>query len=1139
MDIDSLNKSICDDFKAGRKSIFRVSFEVFGGEDAAKIREELAASARPLPYLRIASLFQEFYDYANGRNYRDCWEANNRRVDIGSIWQQVYGVPVTQYDVKARAWIISGECRGAASDIWRVIKACASKKSEDGADHFDPASYANDNPPRQLKIILNDYQSGGIDGTEFVSFIEAYNRKQETQDEWLCKLVDVAKKHFPKDADFTAGYYLKWDGNGEESARLILGVDNVHGRKTGRLTIDGKYSHVTISSGFKALELPPTDADSYKVSYCGYEEQFASSPVGVYCRYVYGRNPRRNWWRKIQQGGGFPNYRDELLICLPAGYVSTPNWQSAGIEVDVPQTTCVYCAGKRYILYYCRILSRPRKGVLADICGMKTVFAGESPSLKMSTDPAEGISAEDAVVVDESTRISVLCVPDGVSCKWEINGETIAKTGTELEIPLTGEYPCEKRIAVTLRNDRGRICRKLAINLFYVPREIVTLIRAGISLPPGWSLDDEKDSERYIENRVSQKRGVLLSSPNNIILPVLVSDTSLAWWFECDSNSHVVTGEYKEVGQFPRFSDLDECYLCVPEDLKDRHLELSGRKYPMEDYPSLDGVVRIPLESLFAECEQYEFKYNGKVSELTLKLGGETVCDVAALPKKPVLCRHADTEDIGVFLPNRVHGGKDGFVALVYSDSITIDEVYSLPLVLASKELNWKKDEGDRFVSLQEKLSDFCEKKPKCDVFVVLVKEDNWDEYSCMLCNPFFLKDGVEAKLLYVQKTDRVYTEDESIAIKHLRSLWEAELDALSPKHPMRHTRFVEFAGRIKYEDCVSHWDKAKCAPAQWKQVCRVMLDSGYNPLMEPKWFNQDLTGLIAASNRMSVLRVLLDNRDGRADSTMEEGDGLCAALVAKRLIDSYSSLIPTGVLAKLMNREQTILSAKSLARLGIYGIFMDPYRTTYRHLLKKADGGEMQFSGSGGEETIKRVPSSGVWKRTDSRRKKLAFVGFAFSETDNGPEKFFAAKAKNIDAEEDNLLNDVVSTDDFDLLLSKGRDLSGAMRTAWTAKLFEESFEVFGSKGFCDLAIVHMIALIITLQSIITSEKGSAPINHDERIYEIVLRVVRKLFIEKFSNGNDTPWRELMRTIVGYLGIYSYLGIDVKSIENNKIEEI
>lgn len=1138
MNLNELDKRVAEDFRINRKSIFRSSFEIFSGNDAKNIRDELSKSLEIFPYLRLACMFQEFYDYTQGTNYRACWNEYNRRLDVEEIWRKVYGTKVSPYAVKACAWIISGECRGGSSDIWRVIKACASKKSEDGADHFDPMSYANDNVPRQLSMILKDYQEDGVNGREFVSFIEAYVRKQPDTDEWLSNLVDVAKGHFPKDEDFTADCYLKWDGKGSDSADIIFGVDHLNGREFARYSVDGKISHVTISAGFKPFILPPTSARNYKVRYRGKEMTIPSSPVGVYYRYVCACNPRRNWWKKVQEDGKFPHHRDELIVCLPYDSVPHPDWKSVGIDVCNVLLESITCAGKKYILYYCKLISRPSNGVVADVCGISTQFAGESPALRLIDGWAEDISADDAVVVEKNARIEVSDVGDDVTCEWKIDGASVCgNSGAVIDIPATTTEAFEKRVEVTLRR-AGRFCKKLKINLFCIPKSIADGVRSKTKLPKGWSIEDDGVSEKYIANRVIEKKGVLLAGPNNVVLPIKIKDDSLAWWYESDTQSSVITGEFKEKGLFPRISDLEGCCLCVPADMKDKELELSGKKFRVGDSREIDGVIRIELDLLFENCGNHEFRYNGVLSELVLKLGGETICEVAALPKKPVLCRHAETGELGVFLPNRTRAGSEKFIALAYSDSIVSGEVYQIPFKLMDEALKWKKGEGDHFVSLESKLREFQDKKPSGDMFVVLVNKKHFDEYSCLLCNPFFLKDGVEHQLVFVrQYTATSYTDEEVVAIKQLRSFWSEDLDSLAGTHPLKKTRFARFIDRIRYEDCLQYWKNAIGTPNLWKQAFNVMLDSGFNPLMEPAWFNQDVDALFKITNKKRVAEILLDNQDAPNDRTMIRGEGLCAALVAKFLIEKYLPLVlGEGQNNKLMNREQTILSAKSLDRLGIYGVFkayMD--ERPYYHILKSVNAGKMEFCGNGGLELIERA-KNGAWKRTDSRIGKLTFVGFSLNDPNSGQEKLFSGKSDDVDCDENELFASVMSSDEFSALIDSGKRMAQSLPDDWNKRLFVGSFEAFEEKRFCDMATIRTAGLIVTLQSIISTRMGTLAVDKGSGLYDLMLRIVRKLFAEKYVHGNDRPWRELMRIVVAYLGIYSYLGIDVTKIENNEI---
>lgn len=1144
-ELEKLNAEIAADFKENKCSLFRSSFERLENE---VVKKQLEESALALPYLRVACLLLDFYDYADGRNYRTLWQTHNKRADLAKTWEEVYHHAVNQYEVKSKAWILSGECHGQTSDVWRVIKACASKKSEDGADRFDPSSYVNDDVPRQLALILEDYQAGGVGGSEFVSFIEAFLRRGKDTEEWLLPFVERAVQHFPSNIDFTAAAYLKWDGDSTERADLIFGVDHVRGVLSGRLSIDGVVSTVVITTGFKGFALPQTSMDSYEASFMGVTERISSSPVGVYYRYQLGVGARRNWWIKVRADGTFPYNREEILLVFPDGYKGPV--VPGHVSIGVVRRTRVYCSGKWYLFVATRIESRPDNAQIIGIGNQSITFAGIAPAIRLGTATANAIWAENAVVVDAATSIEVVGVSDSMSCAWTINGKDVSADGFSLALSLPQGELEESRVKATIRRD-GRIYRRLSINVFHMPWQIAEAIRANARLPSGWNLEFVRDEkcEDCIALRVAGRRAALLHGPRNVVLPIYVEDHSIAWWVERDSVQTAVKESFRDVSLFTRMSDLEGAYLCMPSDMATSCLTVSGRKFLVSAWQPKDGVIQIPLDKIIEDMDEgdREFRYAGNIPELHFELDGQLVCVVAAVPKSPTLCRHAEGGELGVFLPNRTKTWSEKFQVLVYRDTPTVPELYSIPERLTVEALEWKRGTGDRFVSVASALDTYLNKNPRGEVFVVLVNEHHWNKYSCTMANPFFLKPETDCQILLVRTdSSQPYSEEEDIVAKRLKSVWGEHLSVLPQGHPLRRTRIASYEGSIKYVECSDYWRDVSGTPSEWKTAFRVMLDSGYNPLLEPDWFNQSIDQLIETvrirqrRNRVTsqlkeeVLKVLLDNQDARNEGfTGIKGEGLCAALVARRQILNFSPLIPTGRESCFINREQTILSSRNVQRLGIFGMFHSGNGYDTFHVLSGAEGGEMVFSGSGGVEVLKRHPTRGDWRRTDNRRGRLSFRAFALSEPNKQP-LIFTFKTSDIDQDEVSWAMSHCSNEEFQRLIDLGVVLSTRLARKWTQELFKGTFDALRAKGCCDIAIARAVGLVVCLQSVLADKDRALCLKVDDSGYDLVLRLTRALFFNKFQEGDDSLWRETMRFTAAYLGIHTYLDISPDQIQDN-----
>lgn len=1063
---------------------------------------------------------------------------HNRREDLSKTWQSVFHRAVNQYEVKAKAWILSGECRGQTSQVWQVIKACAAKKSEDGADRFDASSYANDDVPRQLKLILEDYQAGGIGGTEFVSFIEAFIQKKEAAEPWMKPLVERAINHFPSSMDFTAAGYLRWDGRASERADLIIGIDHVRGVLSGRLSINDEISTTSIATGFKGVALPTTDSTSYKVHFMGVQESIPSSPIGVYYRYQLNDSSRRSWWVRVRSDGTFPYNRNEILAVFADGAKESLEFGN-DVSIDGTRRTRVHCSGQWYLFVSARIASRPENGCRVKIGGQSVTFSGIAPSIRLGTSTAKAIWADDAVVVDMPTYVEVAGITNEMICRWSINGREASCDGSSLTLPNPQGGIGESRVKATIRKD-GRICRRLGINVFHVPAEISTLVGNGGRLPQGWSLklEESKNREDCIALRVAGRRAALLAGPNNVILPVFIEDRSCAWWIERDMVQDFVKESFRDVSLFTRMSDLEGAYLCFPSDLENVNLTVADRPFPVNGFQPKDGVVRIPLEEVAKNAGDGEFRYAGNVPELPLKLNGNLVAVVARIPKTPTLCRHAEGDKLGVFLPVRTKSQSEKFLVLAYRDTPTASEMYDNPERLTMEAVKWRRDAEDQFVPIASALDDYLNRHPRGDVFVVLVNETRWNKYSCTIANPFFLKADTGCQTLLIRKDQTPYSDDEIRIAKQLKSAWGEHLAALPQGHPLKKLRIVSFEGAMRRDECLSYWRDVSATPSEWKTAFRVMLDSGFNPLMEPDWFNQSVDQLIenVRSRRgrrritrelaEEVLAVLLDNQDARSESFIR-GEGLCPAIVARRQILRFENLVPSETYFR--NREQTILDSQPISRLGFYGVFESNNGYNVRHRISKTRDGKVVFCGAMGYEILQKHGTE--WERTDDRQ--ISLRAFALSDGNDTPQ-IFALKTSDISEDEKSWAKCHCSGEEYLKLADLGAKMSQSLGHEWTRELFAGTFEALREKNCCDVAVVRVLGLVICLQSILADKDRSLCLKADDSGYGLALRLTRALFIGKYLDGEDSLWREMMRFITAYLGMHAYLDIPIDQIRNN-----
>ena len=1137
--LSELNESFRNAVDTQQKSLFRCALELGAlCNREPKLRNALEGLKENPPlnleYLQMAYYFLIFFEESDGKEFRALWRGEQDRDAYVRAWERVYGwdEPLSLQTTKARAWMLRGRERGTASDVWRALKLCCSKETAEGVDRFSPEAYANEDAPPHLALVLKLYQQGAIEGLEFAAFIELCRRSEVERpiEPWMETLLACYREHFRDHVDCTLGSYLFWSGGDAEQMSLGVGFKHIKRSISGDLRIgEAEKLRLMLLPGARAY---PTE--SGKVSFKGLEVTVPESPVGVYYRDAPSDRARQSWWQLLTGDNPLPYRKRELLIV-----------RSATDELTFPADCQAWFTGDwrgRQIRWHeqwwkCYHLTltdrRPKTDVAVQLettLGESVTLrlAGESPHLVCAAGAVAGVSAPVADgVVSGEVAIALAGLPEGETCAWRLNGEEQPGAETTLRVAAGEGIALEEIVVEAVLRRAERQTHRLRMTLLRLPQAVVAWVRTSgkVALPEGWEEvvlpDDAEHQLHAIALRINQKRPLRLRDAQERVVDLEAQTGEVAWWFEDGFGQRMDYCQAKRL----RSGDLADFLLCVPEDLRGEALTLGRQTLAWNS--AKDGVLRLPLGRL--PLEQTTFCYAqeaGRDAVSRVKLGKKLVVEVVHRPLRPTLCQCEEDGAWGVFLPQvRLRVPRESqWRVVAFCDELTQAGLAQPPTTLAA--FPWHAREAERFLPLT-KLADFQAEHLRGEILMVLKPANGVGELP--LCCLFVgLSQGSDMQVVRVQTCQTPYASGNYQAIKILREMWRETLTQLPEVHPLRQARLCQGAEPLAYGECEAYWRLVQARPELWADAFETTLNAGYNPLMEPSWFNRDFSSLGLVGNaRGQALDVLLDNREvpqapaGRFHFV--RGQGLCAAWVARERIVHFEplELLHTQV---LYIAEQQRLRAMRINRLGIKGRFGQDREL---RLLNVTHRQGMQFELGA---NLQRGDATQPWRQEG--RDVGRFQGFTFVREQDQVRSLFYRKMRDIDP--DGTLNTSFQAQDYEVLYAGGKALAQRLRFPWLQELFIRSMKALYQKGCQDKTMARLLALVVCLQSVLSSQEQpgawTRAVAEGEALYQAALRVTRVFFQQR--DGDGEGWREVMRFIVEYLGIYVYLDIDPQSVQ-------
>lgn len=1135
-----LNEQIEGAVRAGEKSLFRCALELGAACDGdPQLREALEYQkehpAVDLVYLRMAYYFFLFFERSDGKEFRALWRGEQERETYEQVWERVYGwdAALSLQATKARAWMLSGRERGAASDVWRALKLCCSKETAEGVDRFSPEAYANEDAPPHLPLVLALYQQGAIEGREFADFIELCRRSEgePTIEPWMETLLACYREHFCKHVDCTLGSYLFWSGGEAEQMSLGVGFKHIKRSISGELRIgEAERRRLTLQPGARAYPTEPG-----KVSFKGLEVTVPESPVGVYYRDAPSDRARQSWWQLLTGDNPLPYRKRELLIVRPAtDELTFPADCQAWFTGDW-RGRQVRWHEQWWMCYHLTLTDRrPKTDVTVQLEttlgeAVTLRLAGEAPHLVCAAGAVAGVSSPVADgVVSGEVAIELAGLPAGETCAWRLNGEEQPGAETTLRVAAGEGTALEEIVVEAVLRRAERQTHRLRMTLLRLPQAVAAWASSSgkVALPEGWeevALPGDAEHQLHaIELRINQKRPLRLRDAQAKVVDLEAQTGEVAWWFEDGLGQRMDYCQAKRL----RSSDLADFLLCVPEDLRKMALTLGRQALAWSSVK--DGVLRLPLGQL--PLEQTTFCYAqeaGRDAVSRVKLGTKQVVEVVHRPRRPTLCQREEDGAWGVFLPQVQRGAprESPWRVVAFCDELTQAGLLQSPTTLA--DFSWRAREAEQFLPL-EALAAFQDEHPRGEILMVLKPANGLGELP-LCCLFVSLPQGSDVQVVRVQTCQAPYAPGSYQAIKMLREAWRETLTQLPEAHPLRQARLCQGAEPLAYGECEAYWRMVRARPELWADAFEATLNAGYNPLMEPAWFNRDLSSLgLVGDAREQALEVLLDNHEvpqaPAGTFHFVRGQGLCAAWVARERIIHFEPLedLRTRV---LYIAEQQRLRAIKIDRLGIKGKFGQDRELTLHNATPRSG---MQFELGA---NLQRDDATQPWRQEGWNVGR--FQGFAFVREQDQVRSLFYLKMRDIDP--DGTLDANFQAQDYETLYTGGKALARELRFPWLQELFIRSMKALHQKGMQDKTMARLLALVVCLQSVLSSQEQTGAwkraVAEGEELYQAALRVTR-VFFQQQRDGDGEGWREVMRFIVEYLGIYVYLDIDPKSVQ-------
>lgn len=601
----------------------------------------------------------------------------------------------------------------------------------------------------------------GKDLRQFVDFVR--NRVRQDDEvvaaQWIRKLYDIFNKAFPafNDVDVSAAQFLDYDPDGDHAPNVILGLwgarfNNGYNRISCELPNDAESQDVSrewLTCG--CYKIPLRDQAFGRVqirgSIDGLDERELgsvelSSVCGLYVRATesrYGRvGLRRNWWRKIEKGGGV-RFGRALLLCLP-GHV---------LEPQLPQTLLNHyrvarsvetqiCQDGQLQDYTLIVLTPYTLGdalARVDLNGVLNCdFSFEIKPKPMAIavrDCSEELVSESGEIIcgdDDALVLSRVCEVDWfVDGRKISSGTTLAMNAADMDYGLAVEVECQ--------SDEKRVCRP--IKVVRLPISVVDALKSGRAgaCSQEWRIDIEESLEYAVEGceicSISHVNAFGAGDSSEIRVRRPVSRAS--WWIEEQTDAfgrHAAHDLRNGVGENHLRGDLARYRLAVPvafvdtpvrcDEVISRLVEDDWRDPEERRWRGRYKVVSLETVVRRTEGLSSVYPFGETLSQRTIYFGDSPI---VRFEDSPVAVSWAKTRDgeLGVYFPN---GANENAIRIsVFTDNVQargFDLDRPLSEVVVSCDDAMQHDDAGRFFPITDLLQRCCELDARGELWGVL-----------------------------------------------------------------------------------------------------------------------------------------------------------------------------------------------------------------------------------------------------------------------------------------------------------------------------------------------------------------------------------------------------------------------------------
>ena len=1116
-DVRQINDFIRSEMEGG-KSLFQVAL---GLDDETRLAIMDCKLPEFLPYARLAAWFVDFFENSDGHNYlQSSWDDDGRRSDIPrQCWQSVFpDVELSEESFKSQCWLLDfNDERGSTSNLWRALKLCLDTPRD---NRFIGESY--DDAPDHLKLLCDAYQRGLASGKDFAEFVEALDCGNANGC-WYEKLYDNCKLKFENRAHVDV--YLHWSGG--VSLGIGVGVDRIKGKASG-LYFDRQKQGIPCREKFYPIY------EKARVHYVGIRPfDVEPSLTGVYYRYNKSyKDPRYSWWKRIPVDGVVPFDKDEVLVYLPERVEVAEVISSDGLEIAENEIVDMPVRQKDHsssLNWFARLAigRRPSKESFIEIPGVtRFKVAGASPQIMICRGECGDVSLDEGVVCCGECEFRVNGEDQDLNCEWKCENVSTCEDSLGLNADFFGDVGVRRlRISCRIRNERN-----LVKHVLWLHQDLVNNLKTGNEgVFKGWKMSKCLDGETLIKDRILGRLRYHLVGPGNEREEVFVQDSKFFFWFAqgfAEWEGDPVPCEGKV---FPTKGETDEWFLCFPSDIAHLEFSLNGNRIEAPSAEAVDQIRRIRLADLTGSDD--DFVYSKEVRSLTLQCNGHVVALLGEVPKKPRLCQN-DNREWGIYLPPS-KAGWGRYIVVLYTDNTNVPGFLN-PNV---KDTDTAK-ESDTFLSLQDYINEYVAADQVGELFLALMPGDK--KYDTSLLSGVFLKGDCQVRRIR-PRAERFADGQNLGLIKVVHSLLK---DKIPEGHVYSKSRIAQYQDTLLCEEIPDYWNTfVNSGNVQGLGIAIYeMLCAGYNPLMEPEWFfharEQLLNGVckregqkrITGRIREKVYLSLIDNGDDR-NGRRRRGDGYCAALVGQEEIDAYANLAVADNAYRIT--ERTRLAKVSLTALGIQAVLDDGYER--RFSIRNVDGQEVCLGPNNCSLHLNYVRRDQLWHLFSLQYgRQVREDHFRFSRFEMDVNEFMRVKYGEFKEHEhvQRLVeNDGYGRDKFDAICSKIKDCCQFMRNGTGEIVSQIANALLEHGGYGDDALIVLIGLAISVRNSVCREEEPEgwTFKHGDECYETVNDVVRTLFERKVRDGEPIWWRKLMREIVAYMGIFSYLNVPIQ----------